>query len=125
MVRREIALGERMHSFGCVLLGDLPELKWLEFINAVCAAIGMEPVCEPKVFTYPFEGKGGTGQTIFLPITESFLALDTWKDHTGAYLFVCSCRPFHSKDIDDVAVKSGLKVDLSNARRFYHELNLK
>jgi hypothetical protein len=53
-----------------------------------------------------------------LPITESFLALDTWSDHDGAYLFVCSCRPFRSDDIDSgrrrlfglVALKGGAAV---------------
>ena len=60
-----------------------------------------------------------------LPITESFLALDTWADHKGAYLFVCSCRSFFTVDIEAVANGFGLKVSLHPGKRFYHELNLK
>lgn len=122
---QEPVLGERMHSCGVVLHGTLPELKWLELLHAVAKAIGMTAVGEPKVWTYPFEGKGGTGQTILLPITESFLALDTWRDHSGAYLFVCSCRPYFTKDIDTVCVEFGLKVAKGPGSRFYNELNLK
>ena len=117
-------LGERMHCAGIVLKGRLAELKWIELLRDVAHAIGMEAVGEPKVWTYPFEGKGGQGQTILLPITESFLALDTWSDHDGAYLLVCSCREFFTRDIDDVAKKAGLSVDLKPQRRFYNELEL-
>ena len=118
-------LGERMHSAGMVVKGALAEMRWLELLTAVAKAIGMEPVGEPKVWTYPFEGKGGTGMTILLPITESFLALDTWPDHDGAYLFVCSCRPFYTKDIDTEIRKHGLRVELNDDQRFYRELKLK
>jgi S-adenosylmethionine/arginine decarboxylase-like enzyme len=118
-------LGARMHSMGVVLHGSLSNDRWLELLNEIARAIGMTAVGEAKVWDYPLEGKGGTGQTIVLPITESFLALDTWRDHSGAYLFVCSCRPYYSADIDAVAASFGLKVSLSSGRRFYHELNLK
>ncbi len=121
----EVPLGARMHCSGIVLHGKLAELRWLEFLHEVAKSIGMDAVGEPKVWTYPFEGKGGTGQTILLPITESFLALDTWSDHDGAYLLVCSCRPYHTKDIDDVAVRHNLRVGLKDDKRFYRELILK
>jgi hypothetical protein len=122
----EPALGSRMHSFGVVLEGALlTEGRWIDFLHEVAQAIGMSPVADPVVFTYPLNDKGGTGQTVFLPITESFLALDTWPDHHGAYLFVCSCRPYFSADIDRVAAEFGLKPARDNGRRFYAELNLK
>ncbi len=124
-VSDEAVLGKRMHSAGIVLRGALPELRWLELINAIAHAIGMSPVGEPKVWTYPFEGKGGTGQTFLLPITESFLALDTWSDHDGAYLFVCSCRHYGIAAIDAVASAYGLKISSADGARFYAELNLK
>ncbi len=120
-----IPLGARMHCAGIVLHGKLPELRWIEFLNQVAKAIGMEAVGEPKVWSYPVDGKGGSGQTILLPITESFLALDTWSDHDGAYLFVCSCRAYHTKDVDDVAIRYGLRVGLKDDKRFYRELILK
>lgn len=114
-----------MHAAGIVLHGALPELRWLELLHAVAKAIGMEAVGEPKVWTYPFEGKGGTGQTMLLPITESFLALDTWADHDGAYLLVCSCRPYFTADIDKVAEAFGVTPAKNGGGRFYNELDLK
>jgi S-adenosylmethionine/arginine decarboxylase-like enzyme len=119
-------LGLRIRSFGLVLKGQLPETRWLQFLSEVALAIGMNAVGDPAVWTYPVDGKGGTGQTIVLPITESFLALDTWPDHDGAYLFVCSCRPFYSADIDSVAQLFNLETGHEdNNKRFRAELNLK
>jgi S-adenosylmethionine/arginine decarboxylase-like enzyme len=120
----EPPLGSRMHAYGVVLQGVLSGPRWIEFLQAVAQAIGMSAVAEPAVWTYPVEGKGGTGQTIVLPITESFLALDTWADHDGAYLLVCSCRPYFSADINKVATSFGLTAELATGRRFYAELNL-
>ena len=122
----EPVLGTRMHSAGLVLQGVLTPARWLEFLAEVAKAIGMSAVDEAKVWTYPaLDGKGGSGQTIVLPVTESFLALDTWADHHGAYLLVCSCRSYYTADIDLVAERFGLKVVLHPSRRFYHELDLK
>lgn len=116
------ALGLRMRSFGVALHGRLPEPRWKQLLNEVALAIGMTAVGEAAVWSYPVEGKGGTGQTIMLPITESFLVLDTWSDHDGAYLFVCSCRAFYSEDIDQVVRLFGLKPSMDS--RFRAELNL-
>lgn len=118
----EVPLGERMHSFGLVLHGTLSETRWLQFLHEVALAIGMSAVADPAVWTYPLDGKGGTGQTIVLPITESFLALDTWADHSGAYLFVCSCRNFQCEHIETVAELFRLQT---SRQRFRAELNLK
>jgi len=125
MVLEQVAFGKRMHCAGIVLKGTLPAERWLELLHAIAKAIGMSAVEKPAVWTYPtVSGAGGTGQTIVLPITESFLALDTWSDHDGAYLFVCSCRQYFTKDIDDVAKAFGLSVRVDIGRRFYNELDL-
>lgn len=118
-------LGSRMRSFGLVLHGQLTEKQWKEFLTAVCDAIGMYPVGEPTAWTYPLEGKGGTGQTIMLPITESFLIVDTWSDHDGAYLFVCSCREFAMGGILDVADNFSLQASTEPEGAFFHQLRLK
>ena len=117
-------LGAKMHSAGIALRGAMLPAEWLTFLREVTAAIGMEAVGEPAIWTYPVDGKGGSGQTFVLPISESFLALDTWSDHRGAYLFVCSCRFYHTADIDAVAKRFGLEVELKPSRRFYNELQL-
>lgn len=122
----DVALGARMHCAGIVLHGHLSADGWLDMLCQITEAIGMAPVGEAKIWSYPTEdGKGGSGQTFVLPISESFLALDTWSDHNGAYLFVCSCRGYATKDIDDVARRFGLRIELRDDRRFYRELNLK
>lgn len=118
-------LGSRMRSFGIVLHGLLTEAQWKEFLIACADAIGMYAVGDPAVWTYPLEGKGGTGQTICQPITESFLIVDTWSDHDGAYLFVCSCREFSLRPIFDIAESFGLKPSTEDDGAFFHQLRLK
>lgn len=118
------ALGLRIRTFGLVLRGTLPENRWVQFLHEVALGIGMNAVSPPKVWTYPLDGKGGTGQTIVLPITESFLVLDTWPDHGGAYLLIGSCRTFRSEDVDAVAALFGLKTSEDDGRRFRAELKL-
>lgn len=113
-----------MHSYGVALHGILTEARWTELLHEVALRIGMSAVGKPAIWTYPLEGKGGVGQTIMLPITESFLALDTWPDHRGAFLLVCSCRNYFGKDIDAVVAEFGLSVLGGPGRRFYNELNL-
>ena len=119
----EPPLGQRMRAFGVVLRGSMTDQRWLAFLHAVAEAIGMSAVAAPAVWTYPVDGKGGNGQTCVLPITESFLVLDTWLDHDGAYLFVCSCKAFIPSEIDAVAEEFGLQVSFGNDR-FMTELNL-
>jgi hypothetical protein len=120
-----MALGRRMHTAGVVLHGSLPGERWMLLLQTIAKAIGMSPVGQPAVWTYPVDGKGGQGSTIVLPITESFLALDTWPDFEGAYLLLCSCRPYHTADVDAIVKSWGLRVELKDDQRFYRELNLK
>lgn len=118
-------LGSRMRSYGVVLFGHLTEAQWKSLLVDVADAIGMYAVGEPAVWTYPLEGKGGTGQTLCLPITESFLVVDTWSDHDGAYLFVCSCREFSIGRIMDTVEECGLKPRSDVDGAFFHQLRLK
>ena len=53
--------------------------------------------------------------TAVQPITESFIALDTWPDHDGAYLFVCSCRKFDMVDLVAAIRKFDLALDETSA----------
>lgn len=84
-----------MYARGFALRGRLSESMWREFLVECAQAMGMSPVAKPASWAYPIGGAGGNGTTIVQPITESFLALDTWPDHDGAYLFVCSCKSFY------------------------------
>lgn len=104
-------LGRRMHARGWVLRGRLSLPRWRGFLIECAAALGMEPAGEAATWKYPFKGKGGSGHTVVQPITESFLALDTWPDHDGAYLFVCSCRDFVAAKLAVVIALYGLDHD--------------
>lgn len=118
-------LGQRMHVAALVLKGDLPLEEWQQLMTDVSVALGMEAVGDPVVCSYPLaNGKGGVGNSIFLPITESFLVLDTWSDHNGAFLFVCSCKPFGLHAVDKVARDFGLVALKGESRRMVSELNL-
>jgi len=104
-------LGQRMYSQNVVLRGALLEDQWKEFLARCAAAMGMTPAGEPAVWRYPVDGKGGNGFTIIQPITESFLVVDTWTDHDGAYLHISSCKRFSVTDIVEPAGEFSLGVE--------------
>lgn len=104
-------LGRRMYARGFVLRGRLPVNKWKRFLVACAKAMGMAPIASPAIWKYPVNGKGGKGLTLVQPITESFLALDTWSDHDGAYLFVCSCKRFWPAQLREIIAIYGLDED--------------
>lgn len=68
----------------------------------------MAPIGYATLWQYPIEGKGGHGCTIVQPISESFLALDVWTDHDGAYLFICSCLEFEPAQLRETISMFGL-----------------
>jgi S-adenosylmethionine/arginine decarboxylase-like enzyme len=110
-MERTPKLGERMFSRGIVLRGKLSCLRWQRFLVEAAEAMGMTAVANPALWNYPIAGAGGNGFTICQPITESFLALDAWPDHDGAYLFICSCKPFAPHCLRDVVARFGLTED--------------
>lgn len=70
-------------------------VKWAKIALKLCELLHMTPQGLPQVWRYPtLDGKGGVGETVFLPITESFIAIDAWSDFKGAYVVICSCKPF-------------------------------
>ena len=106
------AFGARMHSQNVVLRGQLLEEQWREFLVRAVKALGMTPAGEPAVYRYPTQdGKGGNGMTMFQPLTESFIALDTWDDHSGAYLHISSCKPFDVTALVEPAMEFALGVE--------------
>lgn len=108
-------LGKRMHFQGFALRGQRREWDWRAFLLDVCISLGMAPSGDPSAWHYPIEGKGGQGMTLIQPITESFLALDTWPDHDGAYLLIASCRHFSADQIAPIVEGYGLEfIDRSD-----------
>lgn len=114
IAKMALALGERMHCAGIVLKGTVPDEKWLELLPAVARAIGMAPVGEAA----------NCSGMLLLSAAGSFLALSPSSAERGAFLFVCSAKPYFTADIDATARDFGLKAELSDSRRFYRELNL-
>lgn len=101
-----------MFSGALVLRGHLSIHRWRQFLLACTEAMGMSPAGPPAQWEYPTGGgKGGTGHTICQPITESFLALDTWPDHDGAYLFIASCRKWSQMQLVEPINLFGLSVE--------------
>lgn len=99
-----------MHFHSFALTGVLSSKEWQHFLYDITKLIGMNPVYTPAVWDYPLCDAGGKGQTIVQPITESFLAVDAWPDHKGAYLVVCSCKSFEPHLIKGVLRQWGLSL---------------
>jgi len=47
----------------------------------------------PYIITYPTPN-GTLGHTVFLPIEESFIAIETWPEDKRATLVIVSCKEF-------------------------------
>jgi len=108
MEKEPLGLSMHLHSFA--LSGFLSATQWHEFLNEAASHIGMRPCGTPAQWDYPVCGEGGNGSTFVQPITESFLAVDTWPDHQGAYFLVCSCRPFDAAELAPLLKTFGLRI---------------
>lgn len=84
-------LGEQMKILAVSVRGDVNEVSGQTLVKELVEAIGMTIAPEQLLCRYPVDGKGGIGYTFFQPLTESFIAFDSWPDLCGAYLIICSC----------------------------------
>lgn len=93
-------LGREMHSYTIAYRGVVADPA--EFVLSAAEAVRMTPVADPVIFRYPTPmGQGGVGETVFLPIAESFIAVDAWPALGGGYMFVNSCREFTCRALRD------------------------
>lgn len=105
-------LGRRMFSQNVVIRGRLANAGWRGLLLDCIAEMRMESGGDSAVWTYPTtEGKGGQGVTICQPMTDSFMVVDTWPDHDGAYLHISSCKAFDALQLVAVIESVGLSVD--------------
>lgn len=102
--------GKELSTQPVALRGVLSTPSWRAFLVECARALDMHPIADPAVWEYPMDSKGGVGTTIVQPITESFLAIDTWSDHQGAYLIVASCRRFEMSALAPVFEKFCLGI---------------
>lgn len=102
----DVKLGEQMFVHGVALHGASAKLLkphgWRRFLVEIAFALGMTPIAKAKIWNYPLHGAGGNGSTVIQPISESFLIVDTWRDHAGCYLFICSCKRFDTDALASV-----------------------
>ena len=103
-------LGSRLLIAAFSVKGDVNVRVAQYLLRHVMAAIGVAPAHDQGFYRYPTGGKGGTGFTIIQPITESFLAVDSWPDHGGAYLVFASCKWFDVDAVEKVVESLGLTV---------------
>jgi hypothetical protein len=101
-------LGEEMRVLVVVVKGDVSEESGMKLVKELVTEIGMTIAPEQLMCRYPVNGKGGFGYTFFQPLTESFVAFDSWPDLGGGYLFICSCGSLPATTALEVVNKHGL-----------------
>jgi len=75
-----------------VLKMHLPPAKWYHRLLGI----------DPLILTYRTrDGEGDKGVTIFVPMIESFIALDSWPEEKEAVLVIASCKPYDSQVVLD------------------------
>jgi hypothetical protein len=109
-------LGRSMFTQALTLEGRLSEDGWKDFLKNAVRCMRMECAGEPAVWRYPLDGKGGNGLTICQPITDSFLVIDAWPDHDGAYMHIASCKPFSLHLLEEAIHEAGLELITTSLR---------
>jgi S-adenosylmethionine/arginine decarboxylase-like enzyme len=103
-------LGEQIFVVTVPLIGEIKSNDCNKIVDKIIHCIRMSPVHKPTKYKYPANGKGGVGFTFIQPITESFIALDSWPQHNGAYLIICSCKEVKIKKVINCVKKFNLTV---------------
>lgn len=92
-VPRKAEFGDVMFLLDFVINGHVPRNEVKAVAASIIKAIDMEACYTAAEWHYPLNGKGGEGVTLVQPLTESFIAIDTYPTH--AFVFIKSCKPFN------------------------------
>lgn len=103
-------LGEQLFVNVISVTGVVSVRAGKELVQKIMEKIDMHPAHSAILYEYPVDGKGGVGFTLIQPITESFIAFDSWPDLNGAYLVICSCLEFAHEEIKVIIEKFGLTL---------------
>ena len=103
-------LGQHMQVALLSVAGEFTEDNCDTIIEGMMKRIDMTKVHYPINYHYPVDSKGGRGFTYIQPITESFIAFDVWPNFGGAYVVICSCKPFWLKEVVKALHDAGLEV---------------
>jgi hypothetical protein len=71
--------GKLIQVYGWSCRGVMPRESLAYRIKAFVSLAGLTPVAEPVVWGYPLDGKGGFGETVYLPFGEGPIVLSWWK----------------------------------------------
>ncbi len=114
-------LGERLDVVTFTIKGDTSKFGCIKLIDEIIVSLGMHKVHSPTCYKYPVGEAGGLGFTFIQPITESFIAFDSWSDFEGAYLILCSCKTINIPRVKKKIRAMGYRIKEHRA----HELSLK
>ena len=110
--------GTKMRVVVLAVKGKVSESVGADMVEELVSVLGMSKAPGSSLCKYPVDGKGGSGYTMFQPITESFIAFDSWPDLSGGYLVICSCG---SLDITSVL---NVVANYELCAKQYHNLDL-
>lgn len=113
-------LGERLDVVAITLKGDTSKIGCVKLVEEIVKSLGMIKVHHPTCYKYPVNNTGGFGFTYLQPISESFIAFDSWSDFKGAYLIICSCKTVNLNKVTKKIRACGYRIKQIKA----NELNL-
>lgn len=113
-------LGERLDVVAFTIKGETSEMACVKLVDEIIKALRMHKVHKPTCYKYPVNGYGGCGFSFIQPITESFIAFDSWSDFKGAYLIICSCKTVNLNRVSQKIRACGYRITQIKA----NELNL-
>lgn len=102
--------GEEITLVAISFTGRVSQALCEKITEEIVNKIGLQ--CIPGLirYSYPYEGKGGSGYTLIQPITESMVTWDIWTDLLGGYLIIVSCKKFYKEIVLDIVKKHKLKI---------------
>lgn len=104
-------LGERMWVAGFKITGDIDLEAAEDIAAALIKTLGLSPAPGVHALSYPTgDGKGGVGFTLFQPITESFIVVDSYPELKTAYVLVSSCVGFEHAKVQQAIGELGWKI---------------
>lgn len=86
-------LGTHKKKYVFVSRGTLGPDDMIAIALQIVKACGMTPAREPRVDTYPYQGGGGHGYTLYQPLMESYLIADVYSDLNETEVLISTCKP--------------------------------
>ena len=88
-----MSLGTNKTKFMFVSQGWLAPDMARTVIKQLVKVIGMTPARDHQIDSYPYQGGGGVGYTLFQPLMESYVVMDVYYDQDETELLISTCMP--------------------------------